>query len=95
MPITNNEIKNIAELSRLSLSPEEEVKLGGQLNSILEYIGRLRKLDTSQVAATVSASGLVDVWRSDDVREWPREEVAAALSQGATEGGRVKVKRVL
>jgi len=95
MAINKEEIKHIAELSRLSLSPEEEVKFGAQLNSILDYIGQLNEVDTKKVESTAQVSGLVDVWRTDEIRAWDQDEVADALSQGETEGGQIKVKRVL
>lgn len=95
MPITQEDIKHIAELSRIKLTPEEEKELGFQLGSILNYIEQLKEVNTKKVEATAQVSGLEDVWRSDDVRAWASEETAAALSQGEIEGGQVKVKRVL
>lgn len=95
MSISQTEIKHIAELSRLKLTEEEEIKFGDQLGSILKYIEKLNKVETKNVIATAQVSGLVDVLRSDSVRDWDRAEVLAALSQGEIENGQVKVKRVL
>ena len=95
MPITREEIIHIAELSRLELSEEEIVKFGGQLDSILKYVGQLNEVDTKKVEVTAQVSGLSDVWRADNVREWNKEEIEAALNQGPREDGQVKVKRVL
>ncbi|MFA5000471.1 MAG: Asp-tRNA(Asn)/Glu-tRNA(Gln) amidotransferase subunit GatC [Patescibacteria group bacterium] len=95
MSITNDEIKYVAGLARLELSAAEIKKFSGQLNGILEYIGQLKGVDTTRVKAAVSASGLMDVWRTDEIKEWPRDEVEAALNQGELEGGRIRVKRVL
>ncbi|HBA36698.1 TPA: Asp-tRNA(Asn)/Glu-tRNA(Gln) amidotransferase GatCAB subunit C [Candidatus Falkowbacteria bacterium] len=95
MSITREEIKHIAELSRLDLTAEETEKFGGQLDLILKYIGRLNEVDTKKIIPTAQVSGLVDVWRADDIREWDKEEVRAALEQGELEGGQIKVKRVL
>ena len=95
MSITNDEIKYVAGLARLELSEAEIKKFSGQLNGILEYIGQLKEVDTTRVEAAVSASGLMDVWRTDEIKELPRDEVEAALSQGELEGGRIRVKRVL
>ncbi len=95
MPITREEIKHIAELSRLELSEEEMTKFGGQLDSILKYISQLNEVDTKNVEPTAQVSGLSDIWRADDVHEWNQEEVETALNQGEREGGQVKVKRVL
>ncbi len=95
MSISQTEIKHIAELSRLKLTEEEEIKFGDQLGSILKYIEKLNKVETRNVDATAQVSGLVDVLRTDNVNDWNRDEVIAALSQGEIENGQVKVKRVL
>ena len=95
MQITTEEIEHIAELARLRLTPEEIKKFGAQLGSILEYVGQLKEVDTKKIEPTAQVSGLTDVWRADDVKDWNREEVADALRQGELEGGQVKVKRVL
>jgi aspartyl-tRNA(Asn)/glutamyl-tRNA(Gln) amidotransferase subunit C len=95
MAITREEIKHIAELSRLELSEEEIEKFSGQLDSILKYVGQLNEVETKKVELAAQVSGLVDVWRPDDIKEWNRGEVEEALNQGEREGGQVKVKRVL
>lgn len=95
MAISNEEIKHIAELSRLKLTAEEEESLGEQLGSILEYIAKLNKVDTKKIEATAQVSGLLDVLRSDEVADWDKAEVLSALNQGELENGQVKVKRVL
>lgn len=95
MSIAREEIKHIAELARLKLSEEEMTKFGSQLDSILKYVGQLDEVDTKKVEPTAQVSGLSDVWRTDEVREWDKAEVEAALNQNEREGGQIKVKRVL
>ncbi len=95
MSITREEIKHIAELSRLELTEQEIIKFGGQLDSILKYVGQLNEVDTKRVEPTAQVSGLSDIWRADDVCKWNQNEVESALNQGEREGGQVKVKRVL
>jgi aspartyl-tRNA(Asn)/glutamyl-tRNA(Gln) amidotransferase subunit C len=43
------DVKYVAHLARLSLSPEEEQKLGAQLGHILGYIEKLKEVDMSGV----------------------------------------------
>jgi aspartyl-tRNA(Asn)/glutamyl-tRNA(Gln) amidotransferase subunit C len=95
MKIEEQDIIHIAELSRLQLTPEEIDKFGEQLGTILDYVGQLKEVDTKKVEATAQVSGLVDVLRTDDVKEWDKAEVQNALQQGELAGGQVKVKRVL
>ncbi len=62
------DVKYVAHLARLALSPEEEKQLGAQLGSILGYIEKLRELDVTNVEPTAHAVPLVNVTRADEVR---------------------------
>lgn len=95
MSISREEIKHIAELARLELTEEEQEIFGAQLDSIFGYVKQLEEVNTEGVEITSQVSGLVDVWRQDKVKDWSRDEVEMALSQGDLEGGQVKVKKVL
>jgi len=95
MAITREEIEHIAWLARLDLTEKEKDKFAKQLGSILDYISQLKEVDTKNVEPTAQVSGLMNVWREDEIKEWDKEEVAAALDQANRENGQVKVKRVL
>ena len=62
------DIQYVAHLARLSLSPEEERKIGAQLGNILGYIEKLKEVDVSGVEPTAHAFPLVNVTRADEVR---------------------------
>jgi aspartyl-tRNA(Asn)/glutamyl-tRNA(Gln) amidotransferase subunit C len=62
------DVKYVAHLARLSLSPEEERKIGAQLGNILGYIEKLKEVDVSGVEPTAHAFPLVNVTRPDEVR---------------------------
>ena len=62
------DVKYVAHLARLALSPDEEKKFGGQLGNILGYIEKLRELDVSNVEPTAHAVPMVNVTRVDEVR---------------------------
>lgn len=96
------EIKHIAELSRLSLSEEEEKLYGEQISSILDYVKILDEIDLEKIKEinkSLSLSGgvseLENVWREDEFKANSEEEIKAALSQAELEDNYVKVKRVL
>lgn len=95
MKLTPEEVKHIAELSRLELSPEETEKYRGELGAILDYVAMLKEVETEGVDITAQVSGLTDVFREDKAVDWNKEEVEIALGQGEIENGNVKVKRVL
>ena len=61
------DVRYVAHLARLALSPEEEQKFGSQLSSVLEYIEKLKEVDVSGVEPTAHAFPLVNVTRPDEV----------------------------
>jgi aspartyl-tRNA(Asn)/glutamyl-tRNA(Gln) amidotransferase subunit C len=69
MALTREEVLHVAELARLSLSPEEIELFTLQLNEILEYVEKLQELDTSGVAPLAHVIPLFNVFREDQVRE--------------------------
>jgi aspartyl-tRNA(Asn)/glutamyl-tRNA(Gln) amidotransferase subunit C len=68
MASTDLDVKYVAHLARLALTPEAEKKLGEQLGNILGYIEKLRELDVSNVEPTAHAVPMVNVTRADEIR---------------------------
>jgi aspartyl-tRNA(Asn)/glutamyl-tRNA(Gln) amidotransferase subunit C len=62
------DVRYVAHLARLALSPEEEQKLGSQLGNILGYIEKLKQVDVTGVEPTAHAFPLVNVTRPDETR---------------------------
>ena len=65
---TEVDVKYVAHLARLALTPAEEEKFGAQLKNILGYIEKLKELDVSQIEPTAHAVPLVNVFRQDVAR---------------------------
>jgi aspartyl-tRNA(Asn)/glutamyl-tRNA(Gln) amidotransferase subunit C len=75
MAASEFDVKYVAHLARLSLTPEEEKKLGAQLGQILGYVEKLKELDVTNVEPTAHAVPMVNVTRADEVRpSLPHEE---------------------
>jgi aspartyl-tRNA(Asn)/glutamyl-tRNA(Gln) amidotransferase subunit C len=69
------DVKYVAHLARLSLSPAEEQIIGAQLGNILGYIEKLKQVDVRGVEPTAHAFPLVNVTRPDQVRpSMPQED---------------------
>ena len=68
MSANDFDVKYVAHLARLSLTPEEEQTLAAQLGNILGYIEKLREVDVSGVEPTAHAFPLMNVTRPDEVR---------------------------
>ena len=72
---TEINVKYVAHLARIALTPAEEQKIGAQLGNILGYIEKLKELDVSGVEPTAHAVPLTDVTRADEIRaSLPPEE---------------------
>src|SRR5882762_2641472 len=68
MAATDLDVKYVAHLARLNLTPAEEQKFGAQLGQVLGYIEKLNQLDVSHVEPTAHAVPLVNVTRADEIR---------------------------
>lgn len=87
-------VKYVAHLARLELTPEEERKLGGQLSGILNYFAQLRELDISALEPMAHAVPLANVTRPDAVR--PSLSHAEALRNApAHSGGLFTVPKIV
>ena len=61
-------VRYVAHLARLSLTPEEEQTIGAQLGDVLGYIEKLKEVDVSGIEPTAHAFPLVNVTRPDEIR---------------------------
>lgn len=96
MQLTQEEIKQVANLARLELTEAELAQYGDQLSSVLNYIDQLAEVDVEGVEPTAQVTGLENVWREDVVFDCPEDEREAALKEAPElEGHQIKVKRVL
>ena len=68
MTLTLEEVEHIASLARLRLTEAETALYREQLSAILDYMTRLRQLDTSQIEPTATVIPLHTVLRPDVVR---------------------------
>ena len=78
MANTAFDIKYVANLARIALTPEEEAKLGHQLGDILGYVKKLEELDVTGVEPMAHAVPLANVLRADEVRPSIPQEAALA-----------------
>jgi aspartyl-tRNA(Asn)/glutamyl-tRNA(Gln) amidotransferase subunit C len=68
MSITKEEIKKIATLARIELTPEEEGRYAETISAVLDYMNILNEVDTGGVVPTYQVTGLENIVREDVVR---------------------------
>jgi aspartyl-tRNA(Asn)/glutamyl-tRNA(Gln) amidotransferase subunit C len=76
--ISVEEIRHVALLARLALTPGEEQELATTLDSILQHIDKLNQLDTSNVEPTAHIVAVDTPWREDVVTNAPDTEALLA-----------------
>ncbi|PSN18109.1 Asp-tRNA(Asn)/Glu-tRNA(Gln) amidotransferase GatCAB subunit C [filamentous cyanobacterium CCP5] len=59
------QVRKVALLARLELTPDEEQQFTSQLSEILEYFEQLNQLDTEGVEPTTRAVELSNITRPD------------------------------
>ncbi|MDM8516851.1 Asp-tRNA(Asn)/Glu-tRNA(Gln) amidotransferase subunit GatC [Desulfobacterales bacterium HSG16] len=69
MKIAKQEVIHVANLARLDLDEQSVDKFAGQIDTILEYIALLNKVDTKGVKPTSHAISLTNAFREDKVGE--------------------------
>ena len=78
MAISRDEVVHVARLARLALTEEELDRFAGQLDAILEAVGKVAELDLSGVEPTLHPLALSNVWAEDEPR--PSLSVEEALA---------------
>ena len=84
--IRADQVRFVAELARLELASDEEERLTGQLNAILEYMDQLGEVDTTGIEPTSHVLPLTNVMRDDVVHDCLSNEEALANAPAADQG---------
>lgn len=94
--ISEKDVKRIANLARISLTPAEIKRYQKELSSILGYIGKLKRADIMKADVTTHPRGVVNVLREDEILEGKSEAVARLIQAAPNKvKGFIKVKSVL
>jgi len=92
--ITLEQVRHVARLARLDLSPEEEQTLQANMSEILAYVDKLNELDTSTVEPTTQVGEAGTPMRDDEVTNHPQPE-ALLRNAPARVDNFFKVPRIL
>ncbi len=78
MNITQEEVLNVARLSRLELSDTEVDTITQQLDKVLGYVAKLSEVDTTGIKPTTHAIDLHNAFREDVTQPSLSQEEALA-----------------
>ena len=87
------DVPHVAKLANLKLSETQIKTLEKQLQSILDYIDKLKEVNTSKVEETSQVTGLENVTRNDEAKPSLSQEEALSNSK-STHNGLFKVKGI-
>jgi aspartyl-tRNA(Asn)/glutamyl-tRNA(Gln) amidotransferase subunit C len=86
MLITREEVLHVARLARLEIPEGEIDRLRGELEAILDAVGKVAELDLADVPPTSHPLDLVNVWADDEPRSSLSAEDALKNAPDAAEG---------
>ncbi|WP_067932567.1 Asp-tRNA(Asn)/Glu-tRNA(Gln) amidotransferase subunit GatC [Alicyclobacillus kakegawensis] len=85
MKISEETVRHVAALARLSLSDEEVAHLAPQLSEIIGYAEQLQQLNLDDVAPTSHSLARTNVFREDEPRPGLARDVALACAPDSTD----------
>lgn len=92
--ISVDQVRHVARLARLELSPAEEQSLQADLSAILSYVDKLNQLDTTAVEPTAQVGEAGTPMREDEVTNHPMPEEMLANAP-ARESHLFKVPKII
>lgn len=86
MALTLEQVRHVATLARLALTPDEEQRLSTQLSAVLDAVTRLQTLDVENVEPTSHATLTASLLREDVTRPSlpPEKSLANAPAKSGT-----------
>ena len=92
MTITKAEVLYVVHLARLDIDDGDVERFAGQIDTILDYVDKLKQVDTTGVAATSHATTLTNAFREDAVHDHLGTEDALANAPEKEDGAFVVPK---
>ncbi len=92
--IDREQVRKVAHLARLEVTPAEEEKFTTELGSILEYFEQLKELDTENVPPTMRAIDVSNITRVDQLQPYENRDSLLG-SAPESDGDYFKVPRIL
>lgn len=92
--ITTEEVRRIAALAHIGLTDDQIPHFATELDQIMGFVEQLAAVDVDSIEPTDQVTGLVDVWRDDEVKPGLTHD-DLKLNAPDWQDGQFKVKRVL
>jgi aspartyl-tRNA(Asn)/glutamyl-tRNA(Gln) amidotransferase subunit C len=93
--LTRDDVLKLARLARLDLTDDEIEEFSGELSEILQYVEQLSTVDVKGLEPTNQVTGLTNVMRDDEVKDYGYEAADLLKNVPQTKDDLIKVKRML
>lgn len=93
--LTREDILRLAALARLGLTDQEVEDFSRELPAILDYGSQLSSVDVTGLEPTSQVTGLTNVMRPDEIRDYGYDAAELLKNVPATENNLIKVKRMI
>ena len=94
MAISEEQVKHVAKLAKLSFSDDELHEFTSQLGKIIDMVETLEEVDTEGVPFTSNVAETINVMREDIAAEgWNRQELMRNVPE--SEDGFIKVPAII
>ena len=94
MVISEQEVRHIAKLAKLSLSDAEVEKYSKELGQIADFVAELNEVDIAGVSPTAHVVDKNNVFRKDEMKDsFPREQILK--NAPSKEAGCISVPKVV
>jgi len=93
--LTREDVLKLARLAKLELTDGEVEKFRGEISEILAYVEQLQKVEVDDLEPTYQVTGLKNVTREDEVKDYKTTPKDLLKNVPAVENNQIKVQRVL
>jgi len=93
--LTRDDVLHLAQLARISLSDDEVNEFSEELSAILQYVEQLSSVDVSDLEPTNQVTGLTNVMRDDEVKDYGYVPEVLLGNVPAVADNQLKVRRMI
>ena len=93
--LTRDDVLHLAQLARISLSDDEVDEFSEELSAILQYVEQLSSVDVSGLKPTNQVTGLTNVMREDEVKDYGYAPSELLKNVPKTKDNQLQVKRMI
>lgn len=93
--LSRDDVLKLARLARIDLTDDEVAEFEAEFNEILQYVEQLQAVDVSGLKPTSQVTGLTNVMRDDETRDYGYAPKDLLKNVPTVEANQIKIKRMI